>query len=299
MNKNTASERIVAELREKIRSGALAPGTRVPSARALMRSHGVALATAAKVIDRLRRERLVRVVPGVGTVVRESNLGPELSLARIVEAAIAIADDEGLAGLSMRTVATEVGVPTMSIYRHVPSKDELVLAMIDTVMAALRPPMLRRATWRTKLEAIARVHWEGYVRHPWLAPALSMTRPQLLPNGMAHTEWILEALDELGMDAGTTLRTSIAFIAHIRGMAMSLEAERDAERDTGMSSVEWMDAQESRFAGMLSRFPTLMRLSSATDVDITLPALFECGLRCFLDGIAAQSEAPPRVSARR
>jgi DNA-binding transcriptional regulator YhcF (GntR family) len=160
VKKNTASERIAAEIRAKIRSGALAPGAPIPSARALMRSHGVALATAAKVIERLRRERLVRIVPGVGTVVRESSDGPELSLARVVEAAIAIADDEGLAGLSMRAVATEVGVPTMSIYRHVPSKDDLVVAMVDAAMAELQPPVLPRATWREKLEAIARVHWE-------------------------------------------------------------------------------------------------------------------------------------------
>jgi AcrR family transcriptional regulator len=280
---------MAAELREKIRSGVLGPGARIPSARQLMASHGVALATAAKVLERLRRERLVRVVPGVGTVVRESGGGPDLSLARIVDAAIAIADDEGLAGLSMRSVAMEVGVPTMSLYRHVPSKDELVLAMVDAVMSGLAPPVLPGATWRTKLEAIAKVQWDGYVRHPWLAPALSMTRPQLTIAGMAHTEWILDALTPLGFDSGTTLRTCIAFIAHIRGMAMSLEPEREAERDTGMDSAEWMEVQESRFAGVMSRFPTLARLSSETNVELTLSALFDSGVSLFLDGVAAQS----------
>jgi hypothetical protein len=156
-------------------------------------------------------------------------------------------------------------------------------------MSELRPPVLPRASWREKLEAIARVQWDGYVRHPWLAPALSMTRPQLTINGMAHTEWILEALSTLGMDPGTTLRMSIAFIAHVRGMAVSLEAEREAERDTGMDSVEWMTAQEARFARAVAKFPTLARFSSETEVDITLPALFECSVRLFLDGIAARA----------
>jgi AcrR family transcriptional regulator len=289
VNKNTVSERMAAELREKIRSGVLGPGARVPSARQLMASHGVALATAAKVLERLRRERLVRVVPGVGTIVRESVRGPELSLGLIVEAAIAIADDEGLGGLSMRAVAMEVGVPTMSLYRHVPSKDDLVVAMIDAVMNGLRPPELPRASWRTKLEAIAKLQWDGYVRHPWLAPALSMTRPQLTVGGMAHTEWILDALSPLGFDAGTTVRTCITFIAHIRGMAMSLESEREAERDSGMNSAEWMDAQESRFAGVMSRFPTLARLSNETNVELSLAALFDSGVSLFLDGVAAQS----------
>lgn len=117
-------------------------------------------------------------------------------------------------------------------------------------------------------------------------------RARLTLSGMAHTEWILAALTELNLGAGTTIRTAITFIAHIRGMAMSLEAEREAERDTGMDSVEWMNAHESGFEGVMSSFPTLARLSNEADVEITLPALFACGVRYFLDGIAAQAPSP-------
>src|SRR5262249_29206339 len=113
MAQNT-SQRITAELRARIRSGELRTGDRIPSARALVREYGVALATASKVLVALRREGLVRVQRGVGTVVKAR--GPaELSLDGVVGVAVAIADDEGLAGITMRAVARELGVPTMSL----------------------------------------------------------------------------------------------------------------------------------------------------------------------------------------
>ncbi|WAS96733.1 TetR/AcrR family transcriptional regulator C-terminal domain-containing protein [Nannocystis punicea] len=309
MKQNTTAGRIADRVREQIRRGSLRPGDRVPSARQLARDEAVALATAMKVLSQLQRERLVRVVPGVGTVVRGREDGPELSRERVVRAAIAIADDDGLAALSMRAVATELGVATMSLYRHVPGKDELVLAMIDAVMndslVTSRPALAQQVGWRARLEQLARMHWELYTRHPWLAPALSMTRPQLSVSGMQHTEWVLAALLDAGFSPAAAMRTCVAFMAHVRGMAMSVEPEREAERDTGMNSEEWMADQEQRFAAVMPRFPALARISEIADLDMSLDALFECGLACFLAGIevqlrASEAEAPkPRGASPR
>jgi len=288
VKQNTASQRVAAALRIKIRSGALPPGSPVPSAREIVREHGVALATAAKVLGILRRERLVRVERGVGTIVRGPSRGPDLSRAQIVAAATAIADDEGVDALTMRGVAAELGVATHVLHQHVPAKDDLLLAMVDAVMAEQLPLRLPRG-WRPRLEAIARAQWEGYSRHPWLARVLSLTRPQATPNGMQHTELVLQALTELGWDAPRTLRTAVAFIGYILGLAIGVEPERQAEQDTGMSSQEWMDAHEATYTPLMARFPTLARISQAGDVDMGLDALFECGLRCFLDGVEAQA----------
>lgn len=293
MKQNTVSARLVAEIRARIRSGALRPGERIPSARQLVQEHGIALATAARVLDRLKRERLVRVVAGVGTVVRGSTEGPELSAARIVEAAIAIADDVGLGELSMRTVATEVGVPTMSLYRHVASRDELVIAMIDAVMGERKPPVKvtvpkGTARWRARLEALARLHWEGYQAHPWLAQALSMTRPQLTPKGMIHTEWLLEVLEELPIAPEARLRTCLALIALVRGMALNIEPELEAQRDTGQNPDEWMASREAEFMKLAPSFPRLLQATSLA-ADMSLATLFERGLECFLDGLEAQA----------
>jgi DNA-binding transcriptional regulator YhcF (GntR family) len=113
-----AYRRIAAEIAARITSGELPPGARVMSTRQIMAEYGVAMATATKVITSLRADGLVRATPGLGTVVTYGAAGlvtPDRD--RVVRVAIAIADAEGLAGLSMRRLAGELGIPTMSIYR--------------------------------------------------------------------------------------------------------------------------------------------------------------------------------------
>jgi Bacterial regulatory proteins, tetR family len=168
------------------------------------------MATATKALAALRQEGIVRPVPGVGTVVgrrqavpgrsaalrpgatlpgpaaarRRGTVEPPLTPGRIA-AAIAVADAEGLAGLSMRRVATEIGAATMSLYRHVVDKDDLLLKMMEAAFAECRFPTRRPEGWRAQLEFAARTLWVTFRRHPWLAPTLSVTRPQPIPSGIA------------------------------------------------------------------------------------------------------------------
>ena len=279
---------IVAELRQRIVSGKLQPGDRVPSARQIMRKWGVAIATATKVLATLQQEGLVRASPGVGTVVA----GPDLSKARIVDAAIAIADREGLAAVSMRRLATELRVATMSLYRHVPSKDELVLVMLDAVFREEALPSKRPRGWRAKLDLLARVQWAIYRRHKWMAATISLTRPVLVPNGMKHTEWALEATDGVVGDAAQQLLVALTLFGFVRGLAASLETETYAEQDTGMSSDDHIEAQTREFEAIVASgaFPMLTRVSAVPDLDVGLDALFEFGLARVLDGIERMVE---------
>jgi DNA-binding transcriptional regulator YhcF (GntR family) len=288
VKQNTSSQRIVSEIRTRIRSGKIAPGDHVPSAREIVREWNVAIATATKVLAMLKREGLVRVKPGVGTIVRGER-GLDLSRERIVEAAIAIADDEGTTTLTMRVLARELGVATMSLYRHVKSREELILLMADATFAEVALPKRGRTPWRKYLETVLRLQWEGYRRHPWLAQTLSMTRPQALKNGMRHTEAVLEALNELGLEDKAHLTTAVTLIGYVRGMAVSLEQEAQAEQDTGMSREEWMNSQTDAFSPFMKELPVLSRLSNGPDFDIGNDALFECGMRYLLDGIARKT----------
>ena len=110
-------KRIAADLRQRIASGELRPGDRVPSTRELAREWHVAMATAAHALKTLAHEGVVRGVPRVGTVVANARIGrtvqrereTELTRGRIVTAAIEIADTEGLVALSLRSVAARVG----------------------------------------------------------------------------------------------------------------------------------------------------------------------------------------------
>ena len=145
--------RIADEIRARIADRALRPGDPVPSARAITREWGVALATATKVLATLNAEGVTRSLPGRGTVVagpavpaqptgvaaraaRRNEGDPDLTRERIVAAAIRVADAEGLAQLSMRRIATELGAAPMSLYRHVNGKDELLVSMMDSAGAS-------------------------------------------------------------------------------------------------------------------------------------------------------------------
>lgn len=294
--------RIVAELRRRIRAGELRVGDRVPSTRQITGEWGVAMATATKVLTTLRREGLVRAVPGVGTVVEGARQpqpprnprDAELSREVIVRAATAIADQEGLPGLSMRRVASDLGVATMSLYRHVGGKDELLLLMADAAFGdafPTEPP----PGWRAQLEVAARLQWSAYRQHPWLPHVLSVTRPQALPNLIGHSEWALRAVSGLGLDASTMLYVLITVFNHVRGTAMNLEAEAQAEQDTGLDGDQWIETQTAAMAEIIAKgdVPTFAAVTTMDEFDLDLDALFEFGLRRLLDGLGVFFAATP------
>jgi AcrR family transcriptional regulator len=295
------SARIAAELRRRITSGELAPGARMPSTRAIVARYGVAMATATKVLTTLRQEGLIRSVPGVGTVVsgpaapaerparqRGAGGGGGLAVDAVVAAGIAVADAEGLAALSMRRVAAELGAAPMSLYRHVRDKEDLLLGMMDAAISEVRlpdPP----GSWRDGLEVAARALWTGFRRHPWLPSALSLTRPQLLPGALTYSEWVLGVLTGAGWDPTTTFTTHLTVFTFVRGLAMNLELQAEAEASTGLTDDEWMSGQERALEALVAdgRHPTFARVLSGMDFDLDLDALFEFGLQRLLAGIAA------------
>jgi DNA-binding transcriptional regulator YhcF (GntR family) len=290
---------IVEELRGQIESGVLEPGDRIPSTRDIVKQWGVAMATATKVISQLRNEGLVNATPGVGTVVAEvsSSRRPRLAqrsasdsgatAERIVETAVAVADAEGLAAVSMRRVASEIGVATMSLYRHVANKDALVMQMMDAALGEWEVPRAPPEGWRERLEIAGRQTWGMFRRHPWLAPAMSITRPQAVPNALPLAEWVLAALDTRGLDMGTTLTAYITLFNYVRGTALNIELEAEAQAQTGIDNEEWMDHQEPVLTALLSggQFPTFSRLTQLA-YDFSLDRLFEFGLQLLLDGLA-------------
>ncbi|WP_349017199.1 TetR/AcrR family transcriptional regulator C-terminal domain-containing protein [Streptomyces luteolus] len=318
--------RIAAEIRRRIADGELAPGDRVPSTRQISAHWGVALATATKVLTTLRLEGLVEARPRVGTVVAPaapsaptsaptstSTSAPaaptaaaardrpapdaELSLGRIVRAAIDIADAEGLAACSMRAVAARLGVAAMSIYRHVPGKDELVLHMADAAFGEETYPAEADAPedWRTRIELGARTLWRLHQKHPWLAQIGSLTRPLLVPNLLAHGEWMLSALDGHGLDPTRLFDIHVLLYSHVHGLAVHLEMEAHAEAATGQSEEQWMDSRAPVLGELTEsgRFPHFTKAvgSFENGYDLRLDVLFEFGLKALLDGLTPVIEA--------
>ncbi|MFB6562679.1 MULTISPECIES: GntR family transcriptional regulator [unclassified Streptomyces] len=301
--------RIVAAIRRRIADGELAPGDRVPSTRQIAAQWGVALATATKALTTLRLEGLVEARPRIGTVVAGSvpaaaparkrpspapDTEPELTLDRIVRAAVEIADAEGLAALSMRGVAARLGVAAMSTYRYVPSKEDLVLLMADAAFGEARPADAHGDAdvpqdWRTRVEVGARTLWGLYRKHPWLARISPLTRPLLLPNLLVHGEWMLAALDGHGLDPTTLFDIHVLLYSHVQGLAVHLELEADAEAATGQSEDQWMDSRAPVLQELVDsgRFPTFAKVVGSFEdgYDLRLDALFDLGLGALLDGL--------------
>ncbi|MER5961283.1 TetR/AcrR family transcriptional regulator C-terminal domain-containing protein [Streptomyces sp. NPDC002057] len=296
---------VAAELRRRIRLGELAPGDRLPSTRAITREWGVAMATATKALAVLRQEGLARPVPGVGTVVTAGGRpparpapsappagprpAPALTRGQVVTAALGLADTEGLHALTMRRVATILGVSTMTLYRHVSGKAELVRLMTDVACGEVPlgpvPPH-----WRTGLERGARWLRDVYARHPWLTHTMaSFTRPVATPNAMAYTEWVLRALRGTPLTPTQKLHTHLAILAYIQGLSMADDMEEQARQDSGISDSEWMEQNEPRFDAIQSAgsYPELASVASGGGYGLDLRTLFEFGLGRTLDGIAS------------
>lgn len=295
--------RITDEIRRRIDTGELVPGDRVPSTRRITQEWGVAMATATKVLTTLRQEGLVRAVPGVGTVVaeppspraagaaaprerrpRETDRG--LSRESVVRAAVRVADAEGLRALSMRRVAAEFGVSSMALYRHVAGKDELVLLMADAAFAGIELPEPAPDGWRARMEAGARLQWELYRRHPWLAQYLSITRPQPMPRAMALIEWTMARVT--GIDPVTLIHMAITLLNHVLATAAGFEDDLEAEQETGLDQNQWMAAMEPVFEGILTSgsYPMYAGISGADEGAVNLESIFEFGLARLLDGMA-------------
>lgn len=304
---------IAAEIRRRITAGELRPGDRVPSTRQITQEWSVALATATKALALLSQQGVVRAEPRIGTVVATPEPPPaspqhatrrrparepdqELSRERIVHAAIEIADAEGLAAVSMRSVAARLDVATMSLYRYVPSKGELVVLMTDTVFGEESLPAIPPPGWRERLEIAARLQWAIYRRHPWLSQLVNLNRPLPLPNLMVHGEWALAALDGHGLSAVTMLHVHITLYSYVRGIAINLESEAQAEAETGITDEQWMDSQEDAFGTIAATraFPTFARVVgvlSKDGYDFDLDTIFEFGLAPLLDGLALLIES--------
>ncbi|UNS97592.1 TetR/AcrR family transcriptional regulator [Streptomyces tubbatahanensis] len=175
---------------------------------------------------------------------------PGLTLAEIVAAAIGLADHEGLAALSMRRVAAELGVGTMSLYRYVPGKDELLALMVDQVQGPAdasdqRPGTPRDGTgwWRERLELVAESSWKLYTDHTWLIQ-VDQARPVLGPHSMAGLDFALAALEGLPLSGQEKMGVLVGLDNLVLGAARSHVLYQQAAQHSGVSDEEFWRTQE-------------------------------------------------------
>ncbi|OKI10024.1 TetR family transcriptional regulator [Streptomyces sp. CB02923] len=218
---------------------------------------------------------------------------PGLTLDRIVTAAVAVADAEGIGAVSMRRVAAELGVGTMSLYRYVPGKGELLDLMLDKIVeldaVAFPGP---EAGWRAVLETVARGIWQLHHRHPWLLQ-IDQTRPLLGPNSLDGLEFTLRGLSGLALPDREKMQMLMTVEGYVAGAARTGLNSAMAEKRTGMSNEAWWKTQLPVLTRAMEsgRYPYLARLAENTftfdpDDDTEGDAAFELGLGRLLDGFA-------------
>ncbi|GAA2243274.1 MULTISPECIES: TetR/AcrR family transcriptional regulator [Streptomyces] len=210
---------------------------------------------------------------------------PTLTLDRIVEAAVQVADAEGLEGLSMRRVAAELGTGTMSLYRYVPGKGELLDLMLDRVQRPSENPAdLGDGGWRAALEALARATLALYRGHPWLLQ-VNQSRPILGPSALDGMEKVLTRIRPMGLSDPELVSAIIMIDGYVVGAARTQLYQLEAERRTGLTDAEFWQAQVPVLEKAMAsgRYPVMASLSEdafGQDFDH-----FEFGLQRILDGL--------------
>jgi AcrR family transcriptional regulator len=219
-----------------------------------------------------------------------------LNRERIVRAAIDIADREGLAALSMRGVAASLDAGTMSLYRHVPDKEDLIDLMVDEVYGEIELREDPSGDWKEVLCAVAVLTRRVLRRHAWFVSAAAV-RPPIGPHALRHMEYTLRALDGRGLGFPQMLRIVGAVMSYVTGHVYQ-ELAGDPARSRGVPEEEWTVTMQAYISEVIAsgRYPTFARLVEAEVVETDPDGDFLFGLRCLLDGLARRTGALPEQS---
>ena len=213
---------------------------------------------------------------------------PALSRAAIVDAAVKIADAEGLDAVSIRRVASELGVRPMSLYTHIDRKEDLLTLMRDEVNGEVLLGPDLPSGWREALTMISRRTREAVLRHPWMT-GTGADDAGIGPNALRHLEESLTALQDLGLDGLTTAGILYSVDKYVLGH-VSFEI---ADRTAYTNKLAAQPYIESLLA--TGEFPVLARLAAENKALVSgdpqyrqqYEPQFEQGLNWLLDGIAA------------
>lgn len=216
--------------------------------------------------------------------------GPKrsLSLTRIAEATVAIADTDGLDSLSMQRVAAELAVTKMALYRYVTSKAELLAITVEAAVEV--PPDLSDLPggWRPRLETWARNLRAVWQRHPWL-PGATLGDRVMGPREVAWIEQAVAVLTDSGLDTDEQLDAVLVLGGHVRNTitAESTGTQPLAPGPTSTALQTRIQHDSDRYPGLLAAADHLAasRASTAAQTRWATDRSWEFGLRVLLDGL--------------
>jgi AcrR family transcriptional regulator len=204
---------------------------------------------------------------------------PSLELSQLAVATTAVADEEGLAAVSMQKVAARLGVTKMALYRYVGSKDELVAVAVEHAVGD--PPVLTGdGDWRTRTLRWAELLREVWQRHPWL-PGATLGNRMIGPREIGWSESAAQALQGSGL-TGDELRTTIALLFATSRAALA----HDVAGTQYWTTQPQVGAElRERLRGHADRFPLVSAAEAGATRDFDA---WRFGLDLVLDGVAAR-----------
>jgi AcrR family transcriptional regulator len=221
---------------------------------------------------------------------------PALSLPRIVDAAVRVADAEGLDAVSMGRVAAELGAAPMSLYRHVSAKEALLELMVDAAWGDSPGPPAPGEGWRAGLSRWAWAMRASARHHPW-AVRIPINGLPIMPREVVWFENALACLRDTGLTEARKASVIMLLAGYVRNLATTEADIEAAVRTSGLDPSAWM----SSYADLLrrltdpKRFPALTEFiaSGVFDAADEPDDEFIFGLDRILDGIEALIAAGP------
>jgi AcrR family transcriptional regulator len=216
---------------------------------------------------------------------------PTLTLEAIVRAGAALAAEEGLEAVSMSRVAAAIGVGTMSLYRHVEGKRELLALMVDSAFDRAPAPPSARERWRSALTRWAEAHLAVLRRHRWVV-RVPISGPPVTPNQVRWLEHGLSSLASTRLSGDEKLSVLLLLNGFVRNQA-TLEADL-ASIDAEPTAMQGMAGYGRVLSALIDveRLPAVAALigdAALGDADGSHDD-FEFGLARILDGIEALVE---------
>ncbi|MBT0769853.1 TetR/AcrR family transcriptional regulator [Kineosporia sp. J2-2] len=217
----------------------------------------------------------------------ERRAAAPLPRAHLVQAAVRLADAEGLTAVSIRNVATALGIRPMRLYNHVAGKDDLLALMIDEVYAEVARDLPRASDpWRERALAVARATRRAVLRHPWAIDLLG-GRPYLGPNTLEVSEATAAALSQApGRGEPQALRVAVGLLSsYLLGALRREIGELRASADSGLDTHQWQVTLGPYLGRQLAtgRLPMIERIVRAPDPDAT--QAFESEIALILDAL--------------
>ncbi|OUZ12793.1 TetR family transcriptional regulator [Aeromicrobium sp. PE09-221] len=209
----------------------------------------------------------------------------EMSVERIVETAVELADVEGIGAVSMSAVASRLGFTPMSLYRYVSAKDDLLLLMQEEATGL--PPEEFRAEggWRARLGVLFGAQVEIYLRHPWIL-SLPISGSPITPNSSAWLDALLESLAGTPLSQEERIAVSLLVSGHARWYGTVLAGYSEAAREGGASAEEISERESALYDLVIvaDEFPALRRaIDAGVFVSVSDPFLF--GIERIFDGV--------------